>query len=202
MTITDNKSQNATNRDFSSEKTYNDIPCPEGYLTAPIVVKNKQMVKSNQMNTNNFKTWKFGGHPVIVAFTVVPAEEFENMMKVFNIELNDYLSRYKKMKNTALSLDQFYEDMYDENDEVTGFDPAISESDVEKLFLMASLDELISEVERMDAQCGKVLRLIYANIYISKKEIIEKLGLGKSRGYEVINTAHALAKETYKKLNS
>ena len=202
MTITDNKSQNATNRDFSSEKTYNDIPCPEGYLTAPFVVNNKQIVKINQMNTNKFNTWTFGGHPVIVAFTVVPAEEFENMMKVFNIEVNDYLSRYKKMKNTALSLDQFYEDMYDENDEVTGFDPAISESDVEKLFLMASLDELISEVERMDAQCGKVLRLIYANIYISKKEIIEKLGLGKSRGYEVINTAHALAKETYKKLNS
>ena len=40
---------------------------------------------------------------------------------------------------------------------------------------MASLDELISEVERMDAQCGKVLRLIYANIYISKKEIIENI---------------------------
>ena len=106
------------------------------------------------------------------------------------------------MKNTSLSLDQFYEDMYDENDEVTGFDPATSESDVEKLFLMISLDELISEVERMDDQCGKVLRLIYADIDISKKEIIEKLGLGKSRGYEVINAAHTLAKETYKKLNS
>lgn len=202
MTIKEQYSQNKPNRDFSSEKTYNDIPCPDGYLIAPIVVQDKKMVTNNQMNTNNFKTWKFGGYPVIVAFTAVLAEEFDNAMKIFNIKVKEYLSRYTKPKNQDLSLDKFYEDMNDEKNEVTGFDPAITNSEVEKLFLMASLNELISEVERMDAQCGKVLRLIYADIDISKKEIIEKLGLGKSRGYEVVNKAHDLAKETYKKLNS
>jgi len=201
MTIKDKTSQPNTNRDFSFEKTYNDIPCPDGCLIAPIVVQDKKMVTNNKMNTNNFKTWKFGGYPVTVAFTAVLAEEFDNAMKIFNIKVKEYLSRYTKPKNQDLSLDKFYEDMYDEKDEVTGFDPAITNSEVEKLFLMASLVELISEVERLDAQCGKVLHLIYSDVDISKKEIFEKLGLSKTRGYEIVNKAHTLAKETYFKLN-
>jgi hypothetical protein len=202
MTIKEQNSKNKPNRDFSSEKTYNDILCPEGYLIVPIVVKDKKMVLNNQMNTNNFKTWKFGGRPVTVAFTIVPFDDFESAMKVFSMEVNEYLSRHTTPKNQCLSLEQFYEDMSEQNDETTGFEPAISESEIEKLFLMVSLDELISEVERFDAQCGKVLRLIYSDVEISKKEIFEKLGLGKTRGYEVVNKAHTLAKETYFKLNS
>ncbi|HFI0464880.1 TPA: hypothetical protein ACGOY9_000292 [Streptococcus suis] len=202
MTIKEQYSQNKPNRDFSSEKTYNNIPCPEGCLIVPIVVKDKKMVLNNQMNTNNFKTWKFGGRTVTVAFTIVPADNFENAMKVFSMEVNEYLSRHTNSKNRELSLEQFYEEMYEANDEATGFEPAISESEIEKLFLMESLEELISEVEKMDVQCGKVLRLIYSNVEIRKKEIFEKLGLSKTRGYEVVKKAHTLAKATYYKLNS
>lgn len=77
--------------DFSNEKSYNDIPCQEGEILAPMVVKDNTMVQTFQMNPENLKTWRFGGHPVRVAFISVVQEQFDTTMKIFNWEVREIL---------------------------------------------------------------------------------------------------------------
>ena len=43
--------------------------------------------------------------------------------------------------------------------------------------------------------------MIYQDVSITKQEIIEKLGMKKTQGYDAIKKAQALAKEVYKELN-
>lgn len=200
MTIKDNQCQNEYKKhDFSNEKSYNDIPCQEGELLAPMVVRDNAMVKSFQMNPDNFKTWRFMGHPVRVAFIPVAQDQFETTMRIFNQDVKEYLSRHTKSNLETISLEKCLEDMDAEGG--SGVDPTRTESEVETLMLFETLEELIEEVYRKDQRKELILKAIYEDMDISKQDIIKRLGLAKTRGYELIKEAHELARETYLELN-
>lgn len=200
MTTKDKQCQNEYKKhDFSNEKSYNDIPCQEGEVLAPMVVKDNVMVKTFQMDPANFKTWRFRGQPVRVAFVVVDKEQFEVTMQIFNRDVHEYLSKHTKSKLETISLEKCFEDM--ESEEGSGIDPTRIESEVETLMLFESLEELIDEVYRIDKKKALVIKSIFEDMNISKQAIIERLGVGKTRGYEIIKEAQALAKEVYKQLN-
>lgn len=186
--------------DFSNEKTYNDIPCQEGEVLTPMVVKDNTMINTFQMNPENLKTWRFGGYPVRVAFIAVVQDQFDTTMKIFNWDVKELLSRYTKSKIETISLEKCFEDMVAEDR--NGVDPTRIESEVEFLMFSYTLEELIDKVYRKDKRKGMILKSIYEDINISKQDIIKRLGLAKTRGYELIKEAQNLAHETYLELNS
>lgn len=193
------RNQSSARRDFSDEKPYNDFPCLEGQVLAPLVVKDDEMVRTFNMNQDNFKTWSFGGKRVRVAFMPVYEDQLEDMMKVFHQDVNEYLSGPKQEKLDKVSLDAMFESMTSED--ASSYDPTGVPSHEEALMLMEALDELIDEVYRRNPKYGKILKLIYANIDITKQEIITELGLKKSQGYKVIHEAQEMAKIVHRELN-
>ncbi|HEL1759507.1 TPA: hypothetical protein TXU88_001442 [Streptococcus suis] len=184
---------------YQSEKSYNDVRTTDSQVLAPFVIRDKSMLVNKDVNQDNLKTFNIYGKRILVGFVPVERNEFANALRVFNMDTNEYLSRHSKGKHDDLSLDEMFEKM--DNDEKFGYDPTGIPSHEEKLMLIETLEELIDVVYQRNEKYGKILKLIYHDVTISKQEIIEKLGLKKTQGYDAIKKAQALAKEVYKELN-
>ena len=198
MTIQENKRQSKYNpSSYGKEKPYNDVPCGLNQVLAPFVIRDKEMRQSNDINPKNLKTFKFYGKAVLVGFVPVNIEDFDNVIKILNMDVNEYLNRYTK--GNDLSLDEMLDKM-SSNEEV-GFDPTGVDSHEEIIMMLETISELIEEVERRNKKYGQILRLIYENMDIAKQDIINKLGMKKTQGYEAIKKAQAMAKEVYRELN-
>lgn len=200
MTTNDkNTNSKYTPESYRDEKPYNDIPCEEGEVLVPIVVMNNDMIKAMGINRSNMKTARMkNGSRVPVAYAPVKLEHFDNALKIYYKDVNIYLNQFKR-DSDVLSLEEMMENMNNENK--MGYDPTGIPSHEEKLMLIETLEELIDVVYQRNEKYGKILKLIYKDVTISKQEIIEKLGLKKTQGYDAIKKAHALAKEVYKELN-
>ena len=59
-----------------------------------------------KISTKNLKTFKFYGKAVLVGFVPVNIENFDNVIKIFNMDVNEYLNRYTK--GNDLSLDEMF----------------------------------------------------------------------------------------------
>lgn len=198
MTIQENKRQSKYNPSrYENEKPYNDVPCEPNQVLAPFVIRDKEMRQSKDINPKNLKTFKFYGKAVLVAFVPVNIEDFDNVIKIFNMDVNKYLNRYTKSND--LSLDEMLDKM--SNNEEVGFDPTGVDSHEEIIMMLETIRELIEEVERRNKKYGQILRLIYENMGIAKQDIISTLGMKKTQGYEAIKKAQAMAKEVYRELN-
>lgn len=184
---------------YQSEKSYNDVEPTDSQVLAPFVIRDKAMLVNKDVNRDNLKTFNIYGKRILVGFVPVERVEFANALRVFNMDTNEYLSRHSKGKHDDLSLDEMFEKM--DNDEKFGYDPTGIPSHEEKLMLIETLEELIDVVYQRNEKYGKILKLIYQDVTISKQEIIEKLGMKKTQGYDAIKKAHALAKEVYNELN-
>ena len=184
---------------YQSEKSYNDVEITDSQVLVPFVIRDKAMLVNKDVNRDNLKTFNIYGKRILVGFVPVEREEFANVLRVFNMDTNEYLSRHSKGKHDDLSLDEMLQNM--DNDEKFGYDPTGIPSHEEKLMLIETLEELIDVVYQRNEKYGKILKLIYHDFTISKHEIIEKLGMKKTQGYDAIKKAHALAKEVYKELN-
>ncbi|MFI3118135.1 hypothetical protein [Streptococcus suis] len=184
---------------YQSEKSYNDVKTTDSQVLAPFVIRDKAMLVNKDVNRDNLKTFNIYGKRILVGFVPVERDEFANVLRVFNMDTNEYLSRHSKGKHDDLSLDEMFEKM--DNDEKFGYDPTGIPSHEEKLMLIETLEELIDVVYQRNEKYGKILKLIYQDVTISKQEIIDKLGMKKTQGYDAIKKAHALAKEVYKELN-
>lgn len=182
---------------YKSEKPYNDVPCEPNQVLAPFVIRDKVMRQSKDINPNNLKTFKFSGKSVLVGFVPVNIEDFYNVVKIFNMDVKEYLNRYTKCND--LSLDEILDKM-SSNEEV-GFDPTGVDSHEEIIMMLETISELIEEVERRNKKYGQILRLIYENMDIAKQDIISTLGMKKTQGYAAIKKAQAMAKEVYRELN-
>lgn len=182
---------------YKSEKPYNDVPCEPNQVLAPFVIRDKVMRQSKDINPNNLKTFKFSGKSVLVGFVPVNIEDFYNVVKIFNMDVKEYLNRYTKCND--LSLDEILDKM-SSNEEV-GFDPTGVDSHEEIIMMLETIRELIEEVERRNKKYGQILRLIYENMDIAKQDIISTLGMKKTQGYAAIKKAQAMAKEVYRELN-
>ena len=195
-----NRNSKYTPESYRDEKPYNDIPCEEGEVLVPIVVMNNDMIKAMGINRSNMKTARMkNGSRVPVAYAPVKLEHFDNALKIYYKDVNIYLNQYKS-DSAVLSLEEMMENKNNENNK-KGYDPTGIPSHEEKLMLMETLEELIDVVYQRNEKYGKILKLIYDDFTISKQEIIKKLGLKKTQGYDAIKKAHALAKEVYKELN-
>jgi len=198
MTIQENKRQSKYNPSrYENEKPYNDVPCEPNQVLAPFVIRDKEMRQSKDINSKNLKTFKFYGKAVLVGFVPVNIEDFDNVIKIFNMDVNKYLNRYTKSND--LSLDEMLDKM--SNNEEVGFDPTGVNSHEEIIMMLETIRELIEEVERRNKKYGQILRLIYENMDIAKQDIISTLGMKKTQGYEAIKKAQAMAKEVYRELN-
>lgn len=112
-------------------------------------------------------------------------------MKWFNRDVERYLKHNDFANKKTLSLDKFIDNV--ENNEKCGFDPTgTTENEVQVL------DELIKDVESIDPQMGKIIRLLYASY--TKREIIKKIDLnkGKTQSYTLIKKAPKTAIKIYK----
>ena len=198
MTIQENKRQSKYNPSrYENEKAYNDVPCEPNQVLAPFVIRDKEMRQSKDINPKNLKTFKFYGKAVLVGFVPVFIEDFENVIKIFNVDVNEYLNRFTK--GNDLSLDEMLDKM--SNNEEVGFDPTGVNSHEEIIMMLETIRELIEEVERRNKKYGQILRHIYENMDIAKQDIISTLGMKKTQGYEAIKKAQAMAKEIYRELN-
>ena len=198
MTIQENKRQSKYNPSrYENEKSYNDVPCELNQVLAPFVIRDEEMRQSKDINPKNLKTFKFYGKAVLVGFVPVFVEDFDNVIKIFNMDVNEYLNRYTKVSD--LSLDEMLDKM--SNSEEVGFDPTGVDSHEEIIMMLETIRELIEEVERRNKKYGQILRLIYENMDIAKQDIISTLGMKKTQGYEAIKKAKAMAKEVYRELN-
>ncbi|HFR3714617.1 TPA: hypothetical protein ACHVFJ_001477 [Streptococcus suis] len=184
---------------YQSEKSFNSVEPTDSQVLAPFVIRDKAMLVNKEVNRDNLKTFNIYGKRILVGFVPVERLEFANALRVFNMDINEYLSRHSKGKHDDLSLEEMMENMNNENK--MGYDPTGIPSHVEKLMLIETLEELIDVVYQRNEKYGKILKLIYHDFTISKQEIIEKLGMKKTQGYDAIKKAHALAKEVYKELN-
>lgn len=194
-----NRNSKYTPESYHNEKPYNDIPCEEGEVLVPIVVMNNDMIKAMGINRSNMKTARMkNGSRVPVAYAPVKLEHFENALKIYYKDVNIYLNQFKS-DSDVLSLEEMMENMNNENKK--GSDPTGISSHEEQLMLIETLEVLIDVVYQRNEKYGKILKLIYHDFTISKQEIIEKLGLKKTQGYDAIKKAHALAKEVYNELN-
>lgn len=194
-----NRNSKYTPESYHNEKPYNDIPCEEGEVLVPIVVMNNDMIKAMGINRSNMKTARMkNGSRVPVAYAPVKLEHFENALKIYYKDVNIYLNQFKS-DSDVLSLEEMMENMNNENKK--GSDPTGISSHEEQLMLIETLEVLIDVVYQRNEKYGKILKLIYHDFTISKQEIIEKLGLKKTQGYDAIKKAHTLAKEVYKELN-
>ena len=194
-----NRNSKYTPGSYRDEKPYNDIPCEEGEVLVPIVVMNNYMIKAMGINRSNMKTARMkNGSRVPVAYAPVKLEHFNNALKIYYKDVNIYLNQYKS-DSAVLSLEEMMENMNNENK--MGYDPTGISSHEEKLMLIVTLEELIDVVYQRNEKYGKILKLIYQDVTISKQDIIKKLGLKKTQGYDAIKKAHALAKEVYNELN-
>lgn len=194
-----NRNSKYTPESYHNEKPYNDIPCEEGEVLVPIVVMNNDMIKAMGINRSNMKTARMkNGSRVPVAYAPVKLEHFDNALKIYYKDVNIYLNQFKS-DSDVLSLEEMMENMNNENKK--GSDPTGISSHEEQLMLIETLEVLIDVVYQRNVKYGKILKLIYHDFTISKQEIIEKLGLKKTQGYDAIKKAHALAKEVYNELN-
>ena len=182
---------------YADEKAYNDVPCEPNQVLAPFVIRDKEMRQSKDINPKNLKTFKFYGKAVLVGFVPVFVEDFDNVIKIFNMDVNEYLNRYTK--GNDLSLDEMLDKI--SNNEEVGFDPTGVDSHEEIIMMLETIRELIEEVERRNKKYGQILRLIYENMDIAKQDIISTLGMKKTQGYEAIKKAQVMAKEVYRELN-
>ena len=184
---------------YEGQKSYDDRLCVEGEVLAPFVIKEEnRMVRVMKINRDNLRTFKFGGKPVLVGFIPVQLEDFDVTMKVFNADVHEYLSRYTKGKLDTTSLEKMMET---DDGKSNGYDPTAISSHEETMMLIETIEELIEEVYQRSPKHGKILRLIYGNYEITKQEIIARLGMKKTQGYEAIKKAQAMAKEVYRELN-
>ena len=194
-----NRNSKYTPESYRGEKPYNDISCEEGEVLVPIVVMNNDMIKSMGINRSNMKTARMkNGSRVPVAYAPVKLEHFDNALKIYYKDVNIYLNQFKS-DSDVLSLEEMMENMNNENKK--GNDPTGISSHGEQLMLIETLEVLIDVVYQRNEKYGKILKLIYHDFTISKQEIIDKLGMKKTQGYDAIKKAHALAKEVYKELN-
>jgi hypothetical protein len=118
-------------------------------------------------------------------------------MKLFNEEVERYLKHKNEILSDDLSLDEFLDNIDDEDG--NGYDPTGTTENEDIAMLMLSVHMLIDELSSMDQNMGRIMQLLIDGY--QKKEILNMvdLGKGKTQGYAFIEKVQKLAKELYDK---
>lgn len=180
---TADKTKKRPYRDFSSYRSYNDIPCREGEKMVPFFTTYKDAVERG-FNMENLETWNIRGHKILVGFT--PAEEslFDEMIRVFNQDVHEAIINYKHYSKN-LSLDKMQDDILDEDgsdQDLTGTTEMEEVARVEMGVGML-IEYYYSAGESRKARCIQMLAAGYTKEEIHMFLLSE---VKKSRAYEFI----------------
>lgn len=192
------RTKNANYRNFSNRASFNGQPCAEHEELVPAVLT-REMIKTLKpagLNYNNVETWTFRhGKKVPVVFIPNVKGHMDSYMKIFNEDVERYLKHTDDILSDDLSLDEFIEDIDDEDG--CGFDPTGTTENEDKAMFWMTMEMLINDLASQDENMGKIMNLLLAGY--QKNEILSKvdLGKGKTQGYAFIEKTQKIAKELY-----
>lgn len=214
VTINDNE---------STRKAYDNRIVKPDEVLVPMLV-NEDLIDLYEMDRGNIRTWQMGGVPFKVAFYPVPSADEHLATSQFNSQVNELLGEkrdarclipqgdgtfklcpkkngnnrcscaecphrgeYEREDKSHASLNKLFDE---DNYEVA------SEINVEETVILAtSLATLIKKLEEKEPRYAKIIQLIAMDF--TPTEVIEKIHLNKSRGYQEIRNAQNLAKKLY-----
>ena len=190
-------------KDFSNRKPFNNIPCREGEILAPVVVAGgmKITLKDAGLIWDNVETWHFpwSGKPVPVAFIQIEEGAKAYMEKEFNSQVHLFLNGDKNLfeADELESIDEMLDSAQD--DDKKGYDPTGTTENEDKAFLGMVFSMLIDDLNELDENFGRIIQLLSDGY--KKGEILEMVDLGteKTQGYAFIKKAQKTAKEIYDK---
>lgn len=188
-------------RNFSNRKPFNNVHCTADEELVPVVLNDDVRVTLKQagLDWDNVESWHFPHSKEVVPVAFVPNKKghMDTWMKWFNSEVERYLKHNPDSETDVLSLDEFLDNINDEDCE--GHDPTGTTENEDKAFLIMTINMLIADLAAQDEKMGKIIILL-AEGY-QKKDILEKvdLGRGKTQGYAFIEKTQELAKELYDK---
>lgn len=185
-------------RNFSNRASFNGQACSSDEELVPAVLSTEmaQTLKPAGLKYENVETWTFPrGKKVPVVFIPNKKGNMESYMKIFNEDVERYLKHKDDILSGDLSLDEFLENIDDED--CTGYDPTGTTENEDTAMLLMAINLLIEDLAAQDENMGKIIKLLLAGY--QKNEILSKvdLGKGKTQGYAFIEKTQKLAKELY-----
>lgn len=188
-------------RDFSNRKPFNNVPCTVDEELVPVVLTDDVRITLKQagLDWDNIESWRFPRAVELVPVVFVPNKKgnMDTWMKWFNSEAERYLKHNPDSETEVLSLDEFLDNINDEDG--AGFDPTGTTENEDKALLLMTFNMLIDDLSELNANIGTIINLL-AEGY-QKKEILEKIDIskGKTQGYAFIEKAQKIAKDIYNK---
>lgn len=210
---------------YNDKKSYNGQAVADGMVLVPFWMKKDFQKDSSICLSENFTTWKLGGIHFLIGFAPIEKGSFTAYMQFFWSEINEYLEkkcagrciieknpdgtpiicpkanrctgcpekgkseRYNPKSDEVeiLSLDFCYED-----DDFDVADP--SQVTPEEALLEKDLEAgLLEHLRKIKPLYADIVEFCKAGF--TSKEIIDKIGLKSSRGYQEIDNAYELTLE-------
>lgn len=187
-------------RNFSNRTSFNGIPCGADEELVPAVLTSEMKItlKPLGLNYDYVETWTFQhGKKVPVVFIPNKKGYMDMYMKLFNNDVERYLKHTDSILSEDLSLDEFLDNINDEDGE--GFDPTGTTEHEDLAMLMLAISDLIQEVSKKYPEADAVLNLLLDGY--QKNEIFKQVDLrrGKTQAYAYIEKIQKYAKELYYK---
>lgn len=188
-------------RNFSNRKSFNNVPCAADEELVPVVLNDDVRVTLKQagLDWDNVESWHFPHAAELVPVAFVPNKKghMDTWMKWFNSEAERYLKHNPDSEADVLSLDEFLENINDEDGE--GFDPTGTTENEDTAFMLMTIQDLIADVSQEYPEANAVLNLLLDGY--QKKEIFSQVNLhrGKTQAYSYIEKIQKYAKELYDK---
>lgn len=194
------KTKDDNYRNFNNRASFNGQPCKSDEELIPVVLSKEmaQTLKPAGLKYENVETWTFPhGKKVKVVFVPNKKGNMESYMKIFNDDVERYLKCKDDILSGDLSLDEFLENIDDEDG--SGYDPTGTTENEDAAMLLMTINMLIDDLAAQDENMGKIMQLLIEGY--QKNEILSKvdLGKGKTQGYAFIEKTQKLAKELYNK---
>lgn len=205
---------------YQNRRSYNGQAVPEGMVLAPVWFSKVMKQHDDSCIDGNFTTWKFCGVHFLIGFVPIEEDRFDSYMSYFWSEINEHLSqirpgrciidtkkdgtpkvcpktnrctgcdkygtlpRYNPVKDdeTLISLDYSYEDEGFDYEDKLHLTPE-DEITLEDTFL-----DLVSYLKKIKPRYAEIVTLGMDGL--SPEEIIKKIQLRTSRGYQEIENAY------------
>ena len=185
-------------RNFSNRTSFNGqaVRSDEELVPAVLSKDMAQTLKPAGLKYDNVETWTFRhGKKVPVVFIPNKKGLMDVYMTFFNSEVERYLKHLDEVTQEELSLDEFLDNIDDEDGK--GFDPTGTTENEDRAMLLMAIELLIDELSSQDEDMGKIIKLLADGF--QKKEILDQvdLGKGKTQGYAFIEKTQKIALKLY-----
>ena len=80
-------------REKREKKTYDGTPIPEGYVLAPIWLKQDFVNEASYIKSENLTTREYGDITFLIGYVAVPPEKYEGLKRDCDEQINAYLKK-------------------------------------------------------------------------------------------------------------